>query len=363
MSTLIDQIQKSNAWQEIHAQPHIWRSWSNDFSAKAYRSWIAQLGISEVWFCGAGTSAYIGHIIAAGLPNAGGIKFQSIASTDLVACARYYLQNPPNDLLIVNFGRSGNSSETVETLSAIEVLVPSLPTPNITGNSNSALAKSFRGRSILLADACHGAGFAMTSNFSTMLLEGLSIFDTDADARTSIGQLAEHAENMLPLLTDQILESEISSRAVFVGYGPIAFATGESALKVMELTTGKIPTLWDSTPGFRHGPKSYISGGTSIYVLRSAKYPAIKYEVDVVEELRVQFPEATTITLGEDEKFSTKIIESSALDSVLPVKPAQLASVVWSDRLDLNVDDPSLRQSTLTRVVSGVQLHPLEPVK
>ncbi|MGA0229082.1 MAG: tagatose-bisphosphate aldolase, partial [Paracoccaceae bacterium] len=65
MNSLIDQIQKSNTWQEIHAQPDIWRAWSNYFSAEAYKTWIAQLGIKEVWFCGAGTSAYIGDIIAA----------------------------------------------------------------------------------------------------------------------------------------------------------------------------------------------------------------------------------------------------------------------------------------------------------
>lgn len=363
MNSLIDQIQKSNTWQEIHAQPDIWRAWSNDFSAEAYKSWIAQLGIKEVWFCGAGTSAYIGDIIAAGLPNAGGIRFRSVPSTDLVARAGYYLNNPPNDLLIVNFGRSGNSSETLGTLSAIEVLAPSLPTLNITCNSESALAKSTLGRSILLPDACHDAGFAMTSSFSTMLLTALSIFDTGADARYNIRRLAEHAEAVLPVFASQILRSEVPSRAVFVGSGPMAFAARESALKVMELTAGKIPALWDSTLGFRHGPKSFISSGTAIYVLHSAGYPATKYEADLVEELRIQFPEATTMTIGEDANFSTKSIGSSVWDSVLSVMPAQLASVVWSDRLGLRVDDPFVGQSTLTRVVSGVQLHPLEPVQ
>ena len=131
----------------------------------------------------------------------------------------------------------------------------------------------------------------------------------------------------------------------------------------MELTAGKIPALWESTLGFRHGPKSFISSRTAIYVLRSAEYPATKYEADLVEELRLQFPEARTMTIGGDANFSTKLIGSSTWDSVLSVMPAQLASVVWSDRLALKVDDPFVGQSTLTRVVSGVQLHPLEPVQ
>ncbi len=69
------------------------------------------------------------------------------------------------------------------------------------------------------------------------------------------------------------------------------------------------------------------------------------------------------MTIGEDETFATKSIGYSVWDSVLSVLPAQLASVVWSDRLGLRVDDPFVGQSTLTRVVSGVQLHPLEPVQ
>ena len=363
MNSLNDQIQKSNTWQEIHAQPDIWRAWSDIFSAEAYRSWIVQLGINEVWFCGAGTSAYIGDIIAAGLPNTGGIRFRSIPSTDLVARAGYYFKNPPKDLLIVNFGRSGNSSETLGTLTAIEVLAPSLPTLNITCNSNSALAKSSRGRSILLPDACHDAGFAMTSSFSTMLLTALSIFDAGSDARNNMHQLAEHAEVALPTLANQFLGSQVPSRVVFVGSGPMAFAARESALKVMELTAGKVPALWDSTLGFRHGPKSFVVSGSAIYVLRSAGYPATEYEADLVEELRVQFPEAKTMTIGEKENFSTSSVGSAAWDSVLSVIPAQLASVIWSDRLGLNVDDPFVGQSTLTRVVSSVQLHPIEPVE
>ena len=61
--------------------------------------------------------------------------------------------------------------------------------------------------------------------------------------------------------------------------------------------------------------------------------------------------------------LSIKIIGSSAWDCVISVMPAQPASVVWSDRIGFNVDDPFLGQSTLTRVVSCVQHHPLEPVE
>jgi tagatose-6-phosphate ketose/aldose isomerase len=40
---------------------------------------------------------------------------------------------------------------------------------------------------------------------------------------------------------------------------------------------------------------------------------------------------------------------------------AQLLAVTWSDALGLAVDDPFAGQGTLTRVVSGVRLHPVTP--
>ena len=69
------------------------------------------------------------------------------------------------------------------------------------------------------------------------------------------------------------------------------------------------------------------------------------------------------MTIREEANFSTNSISYSAWAGVLSVMPAQLESVVSSERLGLNVDDQSVGQSTLTRVVSGVQLQPIEPVE
>ena len=69
------------------------------------------------------------------------------------------------------------------------------------------------------------------------------------------------------------------------------------------------------------------------------------------------------MTIGGKANFPTISNGSSAWDSVVSVIPAQLVSVVWSDRLGLKVDDPLLGQSPLTRVVSDVQLHTIEPIE
>ena len=67
-------------WREIHGQPEIWRSWGAKLDVAGLRDWIAAQDFDEVWFCGAGTSAYIGDIVAASVKGT-----RSVPSTDLVA--------------------------------------------------------------------------------------------------------------------------------------------------------------------------------------------------------------------------------------------------------------------------------------
>ena len=56
MSTTLDTWA---TWREIHQQPAVWRAWGNALDVTGLRSWIAAQNADEVWFCGAGTSAYI----------------------------------------------------------------------------------------------------------------------------------------------------------------------------------------------------------------------------------------------------------------------------------------------------------------
>ena len=58
-------LTKWATWREIQSQPDIWRIWGNTLDVAGLRAWIGKQNFDEVWFCGAGTSAYIGDIIAA----------------------------------------------------------------------------------------------------------------------------------------------------------------------------------------------------------------------------------------------------------------------------------------------------------
>ncbi len=343
-------------FREILAQPAIWSAWGAQLPVAALRDWIAQTRTDEVWFCGAGTSAYIGDILAAGLEGQDGPRLRATPTTDIVARPHAYLRGQPK--LIVSFGRSGNSTESIGLLTALDALAPHWPRLNITCNAASALGTDPKARVITLPEATHDQGFAMTSSFSTMLLTAAALFDTSlapTDTPRRLTALADTLQTLLPAFTEAARTARTPRRAVFIGSGPLAFAAREAALKVMELAAGQIPALWDSTLGFRHGPKSFTVKDTDLWLFRSSDPHTRAYDEDLLAELRTQYP-ASHITAPDLPQPFTDLWSAP-----LYVALAQLLAVHWSDALGLAVDDPFAGQGTLTRVVSGVKLHPVTP--
>jgi tagatose-6-phosphate ketose/aldose isomerase len=344
-------LTKWATWREIHNQPDIWRAWGVSLDVAGLRAWISAQSFDEVWFCGAGTSAYIGDILAASLKGV-----RSVPTTDIVANPAHMLDGTRP--LVVNFGRSGNSTESVGTLDALDALAPHAPRINITCNKDGALATRRSDgptQVVLLPDATHDEGFAMTSSFSTMLLTALALFDAPCDVPARLVALADQLQGLLPKFS----AGSRPERAVYVGSGPLAFAAREAALKVMELSAGQMPALWDSTLGFRHGPKAFVTDTTNITVFTSPNAPTCRYDADLAAELRIQFPFAMVETIGAGGDIEIEMPFGPVWAAPLCIAAAQVRGVIWSNDLKLNVDDPFSGQATLSRVVSGVTLYPV----
>jgi tagatose-6-phosphate ketose/aldose isomerase len=259
----------------------------------------------------------------------------------------------------VSFGRSGNSAETIGLLDALDALAPDAPRLNITCNAGGALAtRPSPGpqRVVILPPETHDAGFAMTSSFTTMLLTALAIFHPAGAA--PLPGLAIALRRLLPVYA--AATGPVPERVVFVGTGPLAQAARECALKVMELTAGQVPALWDSSLGFRHGPKSFVRGDTRIVVLTHPDAHPARYDADLVAELRAQFPAARVTSVGPGGDIDTGT-QDAGHAAALMVPLAQIMAVTWSAALGLNVDDPFAGQGTLSRVVTGVRLYPVTP--
>ncbi|SMX44767.1 SIS domain-containing protein [Octadecabacter ascidiaceicola] len=348
---MIEGLTNWATWREIHSQPEIWRSWGATLDVAGLRGWISDQVFDEVWFCGAGTSAYIGDIVAASVKGT-----RSVPSTDLVADPAHVLAGARP--LVVSFGRSGNSAESIGTMDALDALVPDAPRLNITCNKDGALATRVStgpAQVIILPDATHDAGFAMTSSFSTMLLTALALFDVKCDVPARLNALADQLDNLLP----QLIAGDRPGRAVYVGAGPLTFAAREAALKVMELSAGQMPALWDSTLGFRHGPKAFVTDSTAITIFLNPNQPTQNYGTDLAKELQQQFPRSTVQTIGPGGDIDVAMPFGAAWAAPLCVAQAQVKGVMWAHSLGLNVDDPFSGQSTLSRVVSDVKLYPV----
>ena len=180
-------------------------------------------------------------------------------------------------------------------------------------------------KTVDLPDICHDKGFAMTSRFSAMLLTALAVFDrsgTDIDVLEPMAQILQTARPRFYAAVPARPE-----RAVFVGKGPLAYAAREAALKVMDPSAGATPALWGSTLGFRHGPKSFGTDGTLITVFVSSETHTARYDPDLAQELRDQFPKAQVITIGAGCDIGLDMPCGDTWGAPLAIAFAQIAGV------------------------------------
>ncbi|MEG0040315.1 MAG: SIS domain-containing protein, partial [Massilia sp.] len=93
---------------------------------------------------GAGTSAFIGECLAPALLG-GGWRADAVPTTDLVSGPRQFLQ-PKVPTLLVSFGRSGNSPESVAAVDLADGVVDEIYHLVITCNADGALCRMAQGR-------------------------------------------------------------------------------------------------------------------------------------------------------------------------------------------------------------------------
>ena len=353
---------------EILRQPDIWRGFAAQAETFAHRTqvWLRERAHDEIWFCGAGSSSFIGDCLASYLNAAPGpARYRSVPTTDLVATPHRFFR-PGVRLLVVSFGRSGDSSETVGTLDLLDALAPDADRLNITCNSAGMLATrkappTCEQHVLVLPAETNDAGFAMTSSFTTMFLSALAAFDfaPPMGVREMFETLAKAAEAVLRDSFTYFAKAESPKRAAFLGSGPLTAIAHESALKVLELASGHVPVEWNSTLGFRHGPKSFVDSATKVFVFVSSDPSARRYDLDLADELDRQFGANTVVRLGDASVQPTILVPAVGKDvhrGVLFVLVAQVAAVTLSHRLGFNVDNPFI-DGNLSRVVSGVKLY------
>jgi tagatose-6-phosphate ketose/aldose isomerase len=358
-ATIVEIGQQPDAWLEVAAgiSPA-----ATDFLAKPLQRSDLRLILT-----GAGSSAFIGDIAAPALRRRLGHRVEAIATTDIVARPMDHLERTTPTLL-VSFGRSGNSPESLATTELADTLVDEVWHLVVTCDPNGALARAHTGRSrslvVYMPERTNDSGFAMTSSLTSMLLACLVLLGAAeaADSRT----LARAAQYVLDLQPDiRSLAQSKKQRFVFLGSGPLQGLARESALKLLELTAGEVVTYFDSPLGFRHGPKSVLDADTLVMVFVSTDPYTQRYDLDIIAEVRAQLGrEAVTVLSAQpipDSHGPAIVIPGlDGLDDSAVALPylvfAQCLALFTSLECAKTPDNP-FPSGEVSRVVKGVTIH------
>jgi tagatose-6-phosphate ketose/aldose isomerase len=222
-----------------------------------------------------------------------------------------------------------------------------------------------------MPDETNDRGFAMTSSFTTMLLATWLALDPTALADTDVGLLARAADDVLAGRIGDVLAlaRRDYQRVVYLGSGPLAALAREAALKMLELTAGRVVSYFDSSLGFRHGPKSVLGPGSLAVVCLSNDRYTRRYDEDIVEELCDAIGVENVVVLtarpepasdGQAQWRLSGLAEQPDAALALPfLVVAQLLALHMSLALGLTPDNP-FPAGEVNRVVEGVTVYPLD---
>ena len=331
---------------------------------------VADNPLARVILTGAGTSAYIGECLAAVLDRELAARVEAVPTTDIVSCPHLHL-DADQPLLLVSFGRSGNSPESIQAVTLAESLVKEVRHLVVTCNREGALtrARLRQAMTLLLPEETHDVSFAMTSSFTCMMYATLVAFSKPGAFDGRIGAIAQSMRRVI--LESQSMAQELAQgkyeRVVYLGSGSFQGLAREATLKLGELTNGTIVTCFDSPLGFRHGPKTFINGRTLVLAFVSNDPLTRKYDHDLLDELRrdgraARVVELTTRPRNEVARDTVHVpgmTEAADVELLWPyIAIAQLYAFHQSRTLGLSPDNPN-KEGTVNRVVQGVRLYPL----
>ena len=371
--------------QEISQQPDTWWRTFENLSqlAPQLEAFLKGAGVfndvqsrPSVFLIGAGTSDYIGRTIAPLLRRCWQCEVSAVASTDLLTCLDDYLVEGKSYVWI-SFSRSGDSSEGVSVLEAALKQHPEIRHIIVSCNREGRMARIVGERSnicqVILDDEVNDRGLAMTSSFSNMVVAGqcLAHVQNLAAYRATLKALIAAAQKFLPAaaeFTERAVTDEFT-KICFLGTGALHGVAVESALKVLELTAGKIVSFSETFLGVRHGPLSAIDDETLVVGFVSGDRKRRSYELDLLEEVRAKNLAKGIVMIApkispDDEQRLAKIgvllplelTESDCYRPPVDIFIGQLFGLFASIKLGLK-PDASSPGGAISRVVSKVRIY------
>jgi tagatose-6-phosphate ketose/aldose isomerase len=366
--------------REIAQQPESWKiTYQRCLNqTQALQALLARAGVGTpasrtVFLVGAGTSDYACRALAPLLRKRWNCDVWTVPSTTLLTDFDEY-HRPGKEYFWISVSRSGDSPEGVALLERALTQHPEILHLVITCNVRGQMAELCgrhpeRALALLLDEAVNDRGLAMTSSFTNMVLAGqclANLHNLSAFGEV-IGQMVDAGEQFLPLAaeTAATVTTLGCQRACFIGSDVLRAVADESALKVVELTAGRVSTVAESALGLRHGPLSSLDGQALLVAYVSSDPRRRNYERDLLNEIcRKRLGRArVVVTSGPPDDVAALADYTLQLTcptgfadeyrAVLDVMLGQLLGLFASLRCGLKPDQPS-PNGAITRVVSPI---------
>lgn len=360
--------------REICQQPSTWLGTAELMRQSAGVLAPVVAGISSLIMSGSGSSDYAGDCVGMVLQKELGVTAQAIPSGTLLTDSSNALPvGRPG--LMVSLARSGDSPESVGALLLMLRTEPALRHLVLTCNRQGRLATAFQGDTrvtvITLDDSTHDRSLVMTSSFTNLVLGArfLGLIQAPERYLSICGELSRTASLLLQrhFSTLAHVGKQPFHRVLFLGSGPRFAATREAALKMLEMTAGRVTTSCSTYLGLRHGPMSAVNEETLVVCFLSTEPRVRAYEVDLLQELARKQLGLLRLIVGKDvprEMVGVKDVVvpyegGELLDENLPVLDVVVSQMLAFFRClqeGLRPDSPS-EAGVIQRVVPGFALH------
>jgi tagatose-6-phosphate ketose/aldose isomerase len=246
----------------------------------------------------------------------------------------------------------------------------------ITCNANGELAMRAEGdtriEAVVLDEKTNDRSLVMTSSFTNMVLAALSLarFDSFDDYESFAKELSATGEDLLRRCFDSLpaIARRPFSRAFYLADASAFGAARESALKMTEMTAGRVMTASETYLGLRHGPMSAVDPNTLIACFLSSDPLRRSYECDLIEELNAKGLGMQKVLVGSDIPSSLLQSGDVAIEhggfadagddgtAILHVMVGQVLAFFRCMQEGLRPDAPSAT-GIINRVVQKFRLH------
>ena len=361
--------------REILQQPATWLETGKQLAALSTVLRQTLTGVRTMVLTGSGSSEYAAECVRLPLQNELSIPVQTIGGGVLLTHGGKAIA-PGRPGLMVSFARSGDSPESVGAVSLLLETEPAIRHLVLTCNKDGRLATTWpndpRVRVVMLDERTNDRSLVMTSSFTNMVLAAASLGMLEAPEKfLALAQgLSLKADELLRNHVDALaaLAGRDFQRVVYLASGARFGAARESALKMLEMTSGRIWATCETYLGLRHGPMSAVHADTLI-VCCLASDPLVRaYECDLIRELNRKHLGLVKVIFGENippdlARGEDAVIHLNGLAElgdenmpVLDVILGQLLAFFRCRREGLQPDSPS-SDGVINRVVQEFKLH------